>query len=653
MRRWMRGYGMVTLVVVLWGCGGTTEVSVPVEDTSVDAVGTDEIIDDLDADASTDTVTVEDATDADVAVDTPCTLACQKWQQCVPLQACLDACKANPCAELCVADPAAKTCESAADCLGLWKDGAPWRTDGVGSAWRTTAADPLVPTDEGTLSLEELWNGRNVFVFFLTQEGFAPAAALWKSNLKTFLKASPTNVHYTFFALPAKDTNAAQALVDQQKTKVAGVLATMTAREQCQWSGRLHFANAPVQLFGGPLFNLVKAMGGQLAMGVDRFQQWRQMGLLQTVGGQPDLKLTTYEPRYWNWEVQRELELAQAPELVVPLHAAKDGAGFDLEVQLPDASKLAEYDTLLIDLGAWCKDHKDENCAEWDYIASASLCERPLVPVVDQPCAATETQACQCTGLDGAAQDKQASCKADGSGFEACPCGCTLEIARWITPYHREGRWVSDITPALTYLQKGGKQRIRFDAANLPMADLSLRFQKRGSPLRPVQIIDVFGGGPFHQDYNKKYVPQTVTIPKATKKVELYAFITGHGYGTELDNCAEFCNHTHHYTVNGKAYVHENPVAGAFMGCAEAVDKDGAVPNQFGTWNLGRGGWCPGQDVKPYRVDVTKDAIIGGENTLTYKGLFKGADYVPKANPNPQGGFGASINMRTWLVLYQ
>jgi hypothetical protein len=33
--------------------------------------------------------------------------------------------------------------------------------------------------------------------------------------------------------------------------------------------------------------------------------------------------------------------------------------------------------------------------------------------------------------------------------------------------------------------------------------------------------------------------------------------------------------------------------------------------------------------------------------------LFKGADYVPKANPNPQGGFGASINMRTWLVLYQ
>ena len=52
-------------------------------------------------------------------------------------------------------------------------------------------------------------------------------------------------------------------------------------------------------------------------------------------------------------------------------------------------------------------------------------------------------------------------------------------------------------------------------------------------------------------------------------------------------------------------------------------------------------------------VDITKDAVLGADNVFTYKGLFKGADYVPKPNPKPQGGFGATINMRTWLVLYQ
>ena len=634
--------------------------------------------------------------------DTPCTLGCQKWQACVPLAACLAVCKTDPCTKTCVADPATTTCESAADCLGLWKDAKPWDSTGTGLAWRTTASDPKIPTEEGEFSVADHWNGRNSFIFLLTQDGFAPAVELWKSNIKAFLKVSPTNVHYTFYAFAGKDAKVAQAQVDKQKTSVFNAVSSMSERDQCQWFRRLHFANAPAQVFGGPLPKLIAAMGGSLASGIDRMQQWRQIGLLQTVGGAPDLKLLTYEPRYWNFEVKREAELAKYKdkELIVPIHAAKDGAGFDLEVQLPPASELADYDTLLMDLGAWCKDHKDQNCAEWDYIASAALCERQLAPPLAQKCTAAvsevaevkealglcaettatckqdadcgtakctgyvapvtavkgvaaESHACTCAALDGATLNKTANCKGDGSGFEACPCGCTLEFARWITTYHREGRWVSDITPAMVYLQKGGKQRINFNAANIPMADMALRFQKRGSALRAVKIIDLFGGGPFYQDYNKKYVPQTVAIPKETKKVELYAFVTGHGFGTELDNCAEFCNHTHHYTVNGKPYQHDHPVAGAFMGCAEAVDKEGTIPTQFGTWYLGRGGWCPGQDVKPFRVDITKDAVLGADNVFTYKGLFKGADYVPKPNPKPQGGFGASINMRTWLVLYQ
>lgn len=44
---------------------------------------------------------------------------------------------------------------------------------------------------------------------------------------------------------------------------------------------------------------------------------------------------------------------------------------------------------------------------------------------------------------------------------------------------------------------------------------------------------------------------------------------------------------------------------GTALGCAMRV-KEGAVPNEHGTWLYGRGGWCDGLQVNPWRVDVTK-----------------------------------------------
>lgn len=44
---------------------------------------------------------------------------------------------------------------------------------------------------------------------------------------------------------------------------------------------------------------------------------------------------------------------------------------------------------------------------------------------------------------------------------------------------------------------------------------------------------------------------------------------------------------------------------GSALGCAMRV-KDGAVPNEHGTWLYGRGGWCDGLQVNPWRMDITK-----------------------------------------------
>ena len=68
------------------------------------------------------------------------------------------------------------------------------------------------------------------------------------------------------------------------------------------------------------------------------------------------------------------------------------------------------------------------------------------------------------------------------------------------------------------------------------------------------------------------------------------------------------------------------------------------VPNQWGTWWFGRGGWCPGQQVDPWVVDVTDEVTPGMPATVEYRGLFGGAD--------PTDGHG-NIDMISYLTVYR
>jgi hypothetical protein len=108
-------------------------------------------------------------------------------------------------------------------------------------------------------------------------------------------------------------------------------------------------------------------------------------------------------------------------------------------------------------------------------------------------------------------------------------------------------------------------------------------------------------------------------------------------------NCAEFCNHRHQFTVNGKTYLKEHKEAGSDDKCVAQVDE-GMTPNQGGTWWFGRGGWCPGQKVEPWVVDVTADVMPGQDAALEYKGLF--------GSNNPPDNAG-NIVMNSYLVVYE
>ncbi len=85
--------------------------------------------------------------------------------------------------------------------------------------------------------------------------------------------------------------------------------------------------------------------------------------------------------------------------------------------------------------------------------------------------------------------------------------------------------------------------------------------------------------------------------------------------------------------------------AGTPWGCADHAG-DGAQPNEHGTWWYGRGGWCDGQQVEPWVVDVTAWLSPAGRvNRVVYKGLYLGAE------PGTYGTPGY-IMMQSSLVLY-
>lgn len=81
------------------------------------------------------------------------------------------------------------------------------------------------------------------------------------------------------------------------------------------------------------------------------------------------------------------------------------------------------------------------------------------------------------------------------------------------------------------------------------------------------------------------------------------------------------------------------------MGCANRVEQ-GVTPNEHGTWLYGRNGWCCGQDVVPWVVDVTDQVYFNGSlNAVKYYGWFNGTDPKPTRDPG-------NILMNSFLIFY-
>jgi len=489
--------------------------------------------------------------------------------------------------------------------------GQPWSEGPYGLNVLDTVESFSVPTRDGEWTLHEEWSGEDSYIVLQLADLGGYTRSLWDSSLADMIEASSKHAHYFFVS--ANDSW--EDDVEGMESAVDAFLATLDDDDNDHWRGRLHVVRTNVDKLGDPIERVLESWpdtwdGDIAGFAIDRFQRLRQLGLLRWPGGSssPELSYPARLTTFFDFEWSREQELADQDATVVPIVVS--GAPGAHEAQLPPTSELQTYDRMWIDYGMECTDHNDANCPDWDTTTSLSVCS------VEDPTACSE-------------------------------------IGRWITTYKREGRWIVDATPALAHLQEGGPRTFQIGGPGGNQFSVSLRLSASGDVTgRPSEAIPLWTGGAFNENYNANHEPITFTLPDDVIKVELFAIISGHGWGVEEANCAEFCNHVHHWSIGGQEWVknHLDDLGGD--GCMGKIDR-GVVPNQYGTWPLGRAGWCPGWEVPPFIADITA-AVTPGENTIEYWALYGNQEYVPEpATFSNNNGFAAQINMNSWLVYWR
>ncbi len=560
-----------------------------------------------------------------------------------------------------------------------------------------TAADFTVPTRAGDWTLSERWTGCDTIL--LIQDGPKQnqgwPTGIFERDVDDLFAKLPRNTQLLFMST-ATSTAAIEASLDGLQAEVDLVLAGMDEANRAWWQGRVHYATQRAQIIDGWVGDIMNNPGW--GVGIDRLQRIRYIGSYadptrysSSYGWfEPNLSFVANEPIYYNFEAEREAVIEAQDALVVPVF---DGSGwasaFETELVIP--AEAADYDSLALDLHMGCGGEGEYgDCFAWDTGAALYVCAQPTQanPWTDTPCqaavaevmgscsedgVATET-ACRseedcgadtgiayaCTGYDeavaadtqpgscegplGASSDASYACNAEGTGYDELACGCDHELGRWITTYHREGRWVHEVTGLQPLLTPGATERLRFSTGSSYTVDLDLRFYDSGRGTRAQELTHLFGSCNLAGDCNATYAGGVqVEVPADAVKVQLATVITGHGMSSP-GNCAEFCDMDHIFGVNGEDALTVNfDVEGPDYRCMDEVEL-GTVPNQYGTWWYSRHGWCPGREVPVQLHDITALVNLGAVNQLDYRVLRNGADYTGASS-------WADIWAAVWLVV--
>ena len=479
-----------------------------------------------------------------------------------------------------------------------------------------------VPTLDGTFTFQNKWTGTDVYLFMFkyTDSSGNSNSGTWATNPGTFIRNLPENTHLFYGSFDS--TYHSDVL-----SRKSDVESKLNPSEEEKWDGRIHYIDMDASNIQGGLGEMISNFNSPFFMGIDRFQRARDTGSIYAWISQTNDPLHyTYEPHQWNAEFEPEIRMQDSGIDVVTLydferHAGGWGANHNsyrnATFTLPD--NLSSYDTLEVFHEHACDERKNRyqksdgsygGCHEWDYLAHLYICD----------------------------DDNSSS--------------CGTEFMRWITTYGREGRWLTDISPYLFMLEDDQERRFRYKGANKGDMTIKFLFSNWGSGERAFDAEFGFTGGQFDGSYNNesRYVRSlNFTVPTETTRVEIVATITGHGFQQDDANCAEFCDHQHHYYIDSHHAYEWHPIVYSNTGCENEV-SNGVVANQYGSWPFGRAGWCAGQDVKQWSLDITSWVDMNGQtNELTYRGLYNGQEYNPTGESSKGG---RNIVAEIWVVFY-
>ena len=478
-----------------------------------------------------------------------------------------------------------------------------------------TAADFTVATTEGSYTLSEQWTGcGNVLVIpDQPQQATGWPKDLWqkKSDIADLLANLPDNTQVLFVSTEMGEDTRLEILGDLQG-KVDDALKDIEESDDLE--SRIFYVTERARKLDGWLGEVFTSPNW--GVGIDRFQRIRYIGSFADPTRYeadygwfaPNLSMAANEAIYYNFESDRDDEMEALGATEIPLWQGDvisdpgwAGARGSIEIELPDAATMATYDTMEWELYLGCEGEGEYGyCPAWDYLVYLYLCD------VDDP------------------------------------DSCSTEIGRWITTYHREGRWVHDVTGLLPLLADGGTRKFQFYSQQPYVVELTLRLANQGRELRPVSATPLYTGGSFNETYNDRFDEIEVEIPATAERVEIASVISGHGQ-VSPGTCAEFCVTTHHFWVNGDENVLSLDDAGSGYGCMEQV-AEGTVPNQYGTWWYGRSNWCPGKEVELDTTDITAQVTAGETAVFDYEGYYQGSPYTTG---------GANIVMSSWVVVYE
>ncbi len=475
-----------------------------------------------------------------------------------------------------------------------------------GTAFGDIACDFTLPLESGKWNFAENYSKNDNYLFVFYRAKISSSRQIWTSELYNLFDRTPKNVTY-FFLVDTKDGNDAKEKIQTIRDSIA---------EAIDFNGdssvvkQIHLIEKPLSEIDSWINKWLNDNQSEFFFGIDRERRIRQGGSFSSWNS------NTLPVEFKN--LYKEAELYDYEKKISDFIKETSGS----------STVFKGLQNVPFEEEGWTKeiffdvDFKGLSGTGELYILLEQICDNP--------------KKCEWDRLE-----RLFLCDEKGEN-------CDTETGRWITTYGRSGKWLTDITPLKPLFEKDGKYKFRFTVdGDYYVNNLDFIFVKKEAE-QPIKLIPLFNQREqFDENYNSHFEPQILN-EENVKKAEIYAFITGHGNGSEEANCAEFCRFESVFTVNGNDFEIDFNKAGTRAGCFDAV-IDGVVPNQYGSWPFGRAGWCPGQDVKLIKFDVT-DALVSGENTFSYAGYLDGEVYTPVVTD--ENGYRAEVYLSSYLVIY-